>query len=147
MDLIKDFVQDTYLLALVCWREARGEPPEGKAALCYSIMNRVVRPSWWGSSVPSVVWKKWQYSSMTDPHDPQLSKLPTPYEPIGWRSWRECLDIAIQVYNKEIPNPAKGADSYFADGIPPPKWADQTKFVVKIGHHSFYDLDSDHERQ
>jgi spore germination cell wall hydrolase CwlJ-like protein len=147
LDLIKDFVQDTYLLALVCWREARGEPADGQVALCYSIMNRVRNPSWWGDSVASVVWKKWQYSSMTDPNDPQHRPEPRPDDPRGWAQWLQCLDIAIQVYNKEVHNPAPGADSYFADSIPPPKWADPKKLVVKIGHHSFYDLGADHERQ
>lgn len=142
MDVMNEFIQDVFMLALVMWREARGEPTEGLVAVGYSIMNRVDRPSWWGFTVLSVVAKKWQYSSMTDPNDKQLTMWPKDED----SQWQRCLSLAQQIYGKEIPNPAPGADSYFADTIPPPKWADEKKFVVKIGHHSFYDLDSDHER-
>lgn len=146
MNPMAQTINDVSLLALVVWREARGEPREGKLAVAYSILNRVSRPGWWGADVPTVVWKKWQYSSMTDPNDAQLAKLPSPYVKAGWESWTECLEVALRAYLREEANPAPGADSYFADTIPPPKWATQDKFVVKIGHHSFYDLDSDYER-
>jgi spore germination cell wall hydrolase CwlJ-like protein len=147
LDPILDYVQDVYLMALVVWREARNEPREGKIAVAYTIMNRVKYTKWWGETCAEVIFKKWQYSSMTDPNDPQLKLLPQPYEPVGWRSWAECLGIARDVYEESIINPAPGADSYFADYIPTPKWADPKKFVVKIGHHSFYDLDSDYEKE
>jgi spore germination cell wall hydrolase CwlJ-like protein len=147
MDPINEYVQDVFLLALVVWREARGEPKLGKIAVAYTIMNRYDRPSWWGSTPAEVIFKKWQYSSMTDPNDPQLKLLPSPYEKIGWATWQECLDVARDVYERSAPNPAPGADSYFADYIAAPKWADPKKFVVKIGHHSFFNLDSDHEKE
>lgn len=142
MSALHTTIQDVAFLALVLWREARGEPTEGKIAVAHSIMNRVKRPSWWGHSVMTVVTKKWQYSSMTDPKDAQLVRWPTDSD----REWLDCLSIAYDVYMGSLDNPAPGADSYFADSIPPPNWADPKKFVVKIGHHSFYDLDSDHER-
>ncbi len=142
MDSILEYVQDVTFLALVIWREARGEPKEGKTAVGFSIMNRVRRPAWWGDSVLAVVGKKWQYSSMTDPNDKQLTRWPAEDD----LQWRECLRIARDVYESNVGNPAPGADSYFADTIKPPNWATKEKFVVKIGHHSFYDIDSDHER-
>ncbi len=143
MDLMNDYIQDVFMLALVIWREARGEPREGQIAVGYSIMNRVARPAWWGDSVLAVCTKKWQYSSMTDPNDRQLAKWPSEAD----QQWQQAMSIARGVYDKELPNPAPGADSYFADTILPPKWAAPEKFVVKIGHHEFYDLDSDHERK
>lgn len=143
MDGILELVQDVFMLGLTVWREARGEPRDGKIAVAHSILNRVKRPSWWGDSVLSVVSKKWQYSSLTDPNDKQLTKWPVDTD----KEWQDCLLIAWGVYDGSLRNPAPGADSYFADTIPPPRWADEKKFVVKIGHHSFYDLDSDHERQ
>lgn len=147
MNKLTQTINDVSLLALVVWREARGEPRLGKLAVAYSILNRVARPSWWGSDVSTVAWKKWQYSSMTDPRDLQLAKLPTPYVKAGWEMWQESLEVALRAYLREEENPAPGADSYFADTIAPPKWADPSKFVVKIGHHSFYDLDSDYEKE
>jgi spore germination cell wall hydrolase CwlJ-like protein len=142
MSAILTVIQDVAFLALVLWREARGEPSEGKTAVAFSIMNRVRRPSWWGDTVLAVLFKKWQYSSVTDPKDSQLTKWPSDRD----LQWQECLEIAHDVYMNMVANPAPGADSYYADSIPPPKWADPKKFVVKIGHHSFYDINSDHER-
>jgi N-acetylmuramoyl-L-alanine amidase len=143
MDPTLTKIQDICFLALVLWREARGEPRDGQIAVAHSIMNRVQRPSWWGKNVLEVITKKWQYSSMTDPKDLQLTTWPQP----GDTRWQQCMEIAHGVYHGTITNPAPGADSYFADSIAPPKWADPKKFVVKIGHHSFYNLDADHEKE
>jgi spore germination cell wall hydrolase CwlJ-like protein len=143
MDPTLKLIQDVSFLALVLWRECRGEPHLGKIAVAHSIMNRVKRPAWWGDSVLAVVTKKWQYSSMTDPKDRQLVMWPAD----GDKQWQDCLSIAMGVYSGNLDNPAPGADSYYADTIPAPNWAEPKKFVVKIGHHSFFDLDSDHERR
>lgn len=142
MDTTLKFAQDVVFLALVTWREARGEPHLGKIAVAQSVLNRVRRPSWWGNSVLAVITKKWQYSSMTDPHDLQLDTWPREDDV----RWHECMSIARGCLDGSLDNPAPGADSYFADTIAPPRWADPKKFVVKIGHHAFYNLDSDYER-
>lgn len=134
-------------LALVIWREARGEPRLGKLAVAYSILNRVARPTWWGHDIPTVIWKKWQYSSMTADGDPQLALLPTPYKPEGWDAYEECLEVAFRAYFREEANPAPGADSYYAWTIKPPKWADPQLFVAEIGGHRFYNLDRDVEAE
>ncbi len=143
MDPTLKFAQDVTFMALVIWREARGEPHAGKVAVGYTIMNRVLRPSWWGHTVLEVVTKKWQYSSMTDPNDHQLTLWPLESDP----RWVECMDVARGVYDKTLPNPAPCADSYFADYIAPPRWADRKKFVAKIGRHNFFDIDADYEKE
>lgn len=136
---------DVVFLALVIWREARGEPAEGRVAVAYCILNRVARPSWWGHDIMSVVSKKWQFSSMTDPKDVQLTTWPQSNDP----SWLDCLAIASGAIDGTIPNPAPGADHYFDTSIikNPPKWADKDRFVKKIGRIYFYDLDRDTEIQ
>jgi N-acetylmuramoyl-L-alanine amidase len=133
---------DTVFMALVIWREARGESVECQTAVAYSIMNRVQRPSWWGKDVMSVLFKKWQYSSMTDPHDRQLATWPSSDNP----SWQQCFRVACDVMNKAVDNPVPGADGYFDDSIPPPKWATPETFVKKIDHILFYNLDRDVEK-
>ena len=96
METLMDFktltqeATEKVFLALVVWREARGESYEGKAAVASSIMNRVVRPSWWGRDLFSVIFKKWQYSSLTDPRDRQLTTWPQKNAP----DWIECLQVA-----------------------------------------------------
>ena len=133
---------DLTFLALVLWREARAEPHDGKAAVAYSILNRVERPSWWGRTLLEVVTKKWQYSSMTDPHDVQLTRWPTSYDPV----WLECLEVATGVLSRILPNPAPGADSYYAVTMPAaPNWATPATFVAQVGHHRFHNLDHDVE--
>ena len=132
---------DLVFLALVTWREARGEPHEAKLAVAHSIMNRVHRPTWWGRDVVSVTTKKWQYSSMTDPRDPQLSTWPAPAED----SWLECLEVAELVLEDKVRNPVPGADSYFDTSIAPPPWTKGARFVAQLGRLRFYDVDHDHE--
>lgn len=133
-------INDIFFLALVTWREARGEGKECMTAVAHSIMDRVRSPKWWGTDVTSVVTKKWQYSSMTDPKDRQLTTWPG-LDP--W--WEAALQIAADVYDQKVPNPVPDADSYYDISIPPPKWADQTKFVKQVGRIKFYNLDDDHE--
>lgn len=137
MDELK-LISDVGLVALTVWREARGEPRQGKLAVAHSIMNRVLAPGWWGSDVPTVVGKAWQYSSLTDPKDPQLVMWPR-WDP----GWVECLEVARAAVLGTEPHPAPGADSYFAVSIPAPKWADPAKFVAQIGHHRFFNLGRD----
>jgi len=128
-------------LALAVWREARGEGHEGKVGVACSILNRVDRPSWWGSTVLSVVTKKWQYSSLTDPHDPQLTTYPKDADP----SWVECLQIARDAITGTVDNPVPTADSYHDISIPPPNWATREVFVKKVGRLIFYNVDRDVE--
>jgi len=108
-------------------------------AVVHSILNRVNNPKWWGNSVSSVIAKKWQYSSMTDPNDPQLTKFPVQPD----ESFSQALLAVADVLDNEVPNPAPRADSYYDDSIPPPKWATPDKLVGKIGRLTFYNIDQD----
>lgn len=132
-------VANRFMLALCIWREARSEPREGKVAVGYTVMNRAAHPGWWGNDVYSVITKPMQYSSITAPGDAQLHLFPKLSDAV----WLECLQIASDIIDGTAPNPVPGADSYFADYIPPPRWATSDKFVRQIGHHVFYNLDGD----
>lgn len=134
---------ETTLLALVLWREARGEPFQAKLAVAYSIMNRVTHPAWWGTTLSEVIAKKWQYSSMTAPSDPNLVKWPLR----GDRWFMECLHAAELAQENPQANPVPGADSYHDTSIPSPNWADPQRLVGQIGHLVFYNLDHDMEAQ
>lgn len=127
-------------LALVIWREARGESDECITAVAFSILNRVDNPAWWGKDLLEVLFKKWQYSSMTNPKDKQLTTWPRKYEP----SWVRCLDIACKVIDHDVKNTVNGADSYHDTSVKP-KWATPDKFVKQIDHILFYNTDFDHE--
>ncbi len=128
-------------LALTAWREASGEPALARAAVICSILNRVDRPKWWGRSVLSVVVKKWQYSAMTAPGDPNLVRWPADDDP----TWRESLALAEQAIEGHLPNPVPGADSYFDVSIAAPAWTRSARFVRQIARLKFYDVDRDFE--
>jgi len=129
---------DIVFMALVLWREARGESNEGKIAVAHCIMNRVYHPKWWGKCVTDVLFKKWQFSSITDPHDKQLTAWPLSTSAV----WQTCLSIAKRVINDELPNPVPGADSYFDISILSPDWATSKTFVKQIGRLKFYNTDA-----
>lgn len=130
-------------MALTVWREARGQSPECIAGVAHSILNRVNRPSWWGNSIMRVIKRKWQYSSMTDPNDKQLTLWPDEDE----ESWNKCLTITNMVIKGMIPNPVPGADSYFDISIKTPYWATDEIFVKQIGRVKFYNVDKDIEAE
>ena len=62
---VTQFVWEVALLALVIWREAQGETVQTKRVMAWSVRNRALRPSWWGSGWAEVITKKDQYSSMS----------------------------------------------------------------------------------
>jgi hypothetical protein len=133
-------------LALEIWREAQGASVEAKLGVGYSIMNRVERPSWWGRRLDQVMFKKWQYSSMAAPGDPNLIKWPMFDDP----SWLECLAVARAVLGKTEPNTIPGADSYHDSSIPtPPTMATGRDCGVIVSPYGnsihFWDVDHDYE--
>jgi len=123
------------------WREARGEPDIAISAVAFSILNRVERPSWWGRTLMGVIRKKWQYSSMTAPGDPQLILYPTESD----KSWQNVMVICRKVICGMLVNPVKGADSYFDLSIKAPDWTKDARFVGQYGRLKFYDVDHDYE--
>jgi spore germination cell wall hydrolase CwlJ-like protein len=129
------------LLALVIWRETRGAGAACMAAVGCSIRNRVKKPTWWGKNYIDVITKKWQYSSMAALNDPQLVKYPQ----AGDTEFDFALRLAADVIIDKTISPFPGADSYFDDSIPAPKWATPETFCGKIGRISFYNLDKDVE--
>lgn len=130
-------------LGLTVWREARGQSEECQRGVAYSILNRVKRPSWWGSDVCSVVFKRLQYSSLTYPRDPQLTTWPNRSDD---PSWIQCLQVAMESISGISENPVPGADSYHDISIPAPKWAEPGMFVKQIGRIRFFNVDRDTER-
>lgn len=130
---------DTVFLALVVWREARGESLIGQIGVAYSILNRVENPKWWGKDIQSVIFKKKQYTSMTYSKDHQTTKWPSTQD----LSWQQCFGVARDVLSHGVENPVLGADSYHDISIPDPEWATTNKFVKQIGRIKFYNIDGD----
>lgn len=131
------------LLAIMLWREARGESFDAKVCVAATALNRVEMQGWAGRDLVEVITKKWQYSSMTDPKDPQLTSWPQ----LNDKSFDECLQVATSVVDKVI-NYNRSIDHYYDDslrGDKVPMWAAQnsSRFVVKVGRLNFYNLEKD----
>lgn len=126
---------DKALLALVLWREARGEALETKRLVAWSIKNRVSHPSWWGVDWGSVITKRWQYSSMTAPGDPNLIRWPLQTD----TSWQACMQIAGEVFEGTT-DLASGATHYFDKSLDSnqPEWAKDMTHVTDSGGMRFY---------
>lgn len=126
---------DDLLLALAIWREARGEPLQGREAVGSVIRNRV---NFNKSSYYREVVKPWQFSSITAKGDPQLNLWPQPNDPVNWSSWQEAQQVAQGIMNGTIADPTGGAMYYYATSIPLPSWARNMTMMCQIGNQRFY---------
>jgi len=131
------------LLALTLWREARSESHEARVAVAQSVMNRVMRPGWWGHTIDEVLTKKWQYSSLTDPADKQLRFWPLASDAL----FLDCLEIAQGAMDATLPDLMPGADSYHDTSIAPPYWTAKARRCGQIDRLVFYDVDHDFEAE
>lgn len=122
------------LLALCIWREARGEPYQGKLGVAWVIRNRALHPSWYGHDWEEIILKPSQFSSF-NPNDPNAVKFPG--DPAKEPDWAECLSVAQDVYSNAIADPTGGAINYHAISAHP-DWADKMNFTVQLGNHRFY---------
>lgn len=124
-----------YDLALVTWREARGEGSiEALRAVMHVILNRMKA---WGQSMHRVIYGKNQFTSM---QDKQHTVFPKPDDQV----WETCLGLAVQVMNKDYPDPdlTDGALYYENPATATSPWfvehCKEWKKTVQIGHHIFY---------
>ena len=135
MNLTAQEAYEFGLLPLAIWREARNQGYQGMLAVAWSIKNRVIKPCWWGVSFPTVILKKWQYSSFNwnDPNDVQFPKGNEP-------DWQDALRAATDVFTNSVPDPTMGADSYFDKSLDsnPPDWSKTAVHTCDIGAFHFY---------
>lgn len=133
---------DLTFLALCVWREGRSTSLRCQQAIAHSILNRVQRPKWWGTDICSVIFKRFQYSSLTYTKDPQLTTWPTISSS---PDWQRALSVASEVLSGIVEHPMPGADSYYDDSIIAPSWTKKARCCGLIGRMRFYDVDYDYE--
>ncbi len=131
-------VYEVFLLALVIWREARGEILAAKYGVAWVVMNRTKHPGWWGGpSTVSVILKPFQFSSFNH-NDPNATRWPSPLD----TSWEASLQIAADMYAGQGQDPTSGAVYYFDRSLDnnPPVWAidGSTVHTADIGNLHFY---------
>ena len=124
------------MLALVVWREARGQAFACKLAVAYVAVTRAEDPrkNWWGDDMLAVLFTPMQFSSVTDKHDAQLVLWPRENA-----SWTECLRAAAAAYFHWEKNPAPGATHYHSFKVqdPPAAWG-KADFIVKVDDIYFF---------
>lgn len=123
----------TFILALVVWREARGESALGKLLVAQVVENRV-RDQRWPETYVGVITQPWQFSAFNK-NDPNATLFPHENDP----AWAECVAIAERVL--ATPTPFTTANHYVVEALRPrPAWFDESKVVAREGAHVFVTL-------
>ncbi len=144
---------DRLAMAATIWGEARGEGPNGQAAVAWAIVNRWRQPAWWsrerGDGIPddtleAVCRDPWQFSCWKDAQAPALKGMT-----LASPGLREILPIVDAVLAGSVPDPTGGGDHYHTIRAPayargpgqwPPKFAVGRTPSARIGAHVFYAL-------
>jgi N-acetylmuramoyl-L-alanine amidase len=130
---------DQELLALVMWREARGESFEGRRAVGWTVKNRVAKPSWWGHDYHSVILKAWQFSSFNT-NDPNETKWPAEDDQI----FEACYDEAgCLLDGADYQDLSDGATHYYDRSIGFPKaWGPEAEWenTLSLGRLRFWKM-------
>jgi N-acetylmuramoyl-L-alanine amidase len=124
--------QDIAIGALTAWRENRGGGAPGMQSVLNVLQNRATHL---GTSVYAEAVRKWQFSSMTAPGDPNLILFPADADP----QWAMALVLAGQMSDGVLADITGGATSYYADSMTtPPGWAAAMTPTVEIAGQKFF---------
>ena len=133
-------MSDLALLQLAIWREARGEPYDGKRGVAHVITNRSLVASWWNGhtvgQVGNVVLHPYQFSSF-NVADPNADKWPADDDP----SFAECCAVSLSVMGGSDPDNTDGATYYYDTSIDwPEAWGPQANYVntLNVGRLRFW---------
>ncbi|MFA5624920.1 MAG: peptidoglycan DD-metalloendopeptidase family protein [Bradymonadales bacterium] len=136
---------ETVLMAMNIYAEARGQSDEGKSAVGQVVYNRVHgvkartrRPvTWWGSGIKGVICRDKQFSWLNDRSSRAYNNAVNPSETSQWESCYRFASLTIS--GGGIADLSKG--EYVADGYAnlskcSPRWATEEAKVCKIGDHT-----------
>lgn len=125
-------IPGVYLVALCCWREARGESKDGWRGVIHVIRNRALHPGWWGSGYEGVVLAPMQFSSFNH-GDPNADKLPPPNDGL----FSQILQVTSNIMSGDDEDLTGGATHYHTRNVFP-EWAAKMQQTAEIGQHLFY---------
>ena len=132
---------DVHSLALVSWREARGEGLSGIVAVMNAILNRVGFPGF-AKTLHDVIFGRNQFTSMSVPSDPQFSLMPSANDAL----FAMCADNARQLLANREHDITNGAHYYCNPKTATSGWffrnivcdPEAHPVTAEIGHHVFY---------
>lgn len=126
-------LDDAHILALVIWRESRGESFIGKRGVGCVVRNRIAAHTYFGHDYHNVILRPYQFSSF-NVDDPNSTKWPQD----GEESWVESIAEANEVLSgcDDVTN---GALFYYSPPLtaPPHAWGPVIP-TASIGHLSFW---------
>jgi len=124
-------IQDQVIGALTAWRENRGGGTPGMQSVINVLVNRAAKR---GTSVYAEAVRRWQFSSMTAPGDPNLDLFPADNDP----QWQQALILAVEAATS-LQDITGGATSYYALSMPkPPYWAASMTETCRIAGQVFF---------
>jgi len=140
--MIKANSDDIYILARTIYGEARGEPFEGKLAIAWVVVRRLIADSarldrLYGNSIGDICTKPMQFScwNRLDPNYQRIQAAKLDLDP----AFRACLGAACAVLGEAVPDPTFGATHYHAGNLETlPLWAKGRTPCAWIGRHVFY---------
>ncbi|MDE1905000.1 MAG: cell wall hydrolase [Rhodospirillales bacterium] len=104
-------------------------------AVAAVVMNRVRRPGWWGHDVVSVCRAPWQFSCWNAGGANHAAMLAvTGADP----AFVTALLVAQEAIGGRLADRTGGADSYYAEGSPMPRWAAGRTPTAVIGGQIFF---------
>ena len=132
---------DVNNLALVTWKEARGEGVEGCRAVMHVIVNRVGHIGF-AHTLHDVIFGRNQFTSMSVSSDPEFNLQPNHSDPV----YISCVTLAKEVLSGNDSDCTNGAHYYanlkyttsgwFVEHIVDDKI--NHPMTVVIGHHTFF---------
>ena len=127
---------ELYTAALTVWREARGEPYEGKQGVAQVIYNRMIDGDRrWPRTASRVCKQPLQFSCWNE-NDPNSHKYPQERDP----SWDDARAAVTDIFETRVTDVTHGANCYYERHISAPSWAAPEKRTVAIGNHIFFRL-------
>lgn len=125
-----------YIAALTVWREARGEPFQGKQGVAQVIYNRMTDTARrWPRTAIDVCKQHLQFSCWNS-SDPNCTKYPEELDV----SWQDSCKATMEIFAMQAADVTNGANCYYERHIPAPAWATPEKQTVEIGNHIFFRL-------
>lgn len=141
MNEIFEELTDVELLSLCVYGEARNQGLDGMLAVASVIVNRSKHPSWWGSSIKSVILKPWQFSCLNenDPNKKKLENLAADFQAAlsNNNSLKACYWIAKGLLDGILFSNVAGATHYHTMAVSP-DWKTKLTMTKRVGDHIFY---------
>ena len=126
-------IPEGVLAVLTVWMEARGEPPEGRAAVAEVIRNRTEQRFQSDGTLVGTLFHPYAFSCWNTKDAQRVVALKLLEDSPLIAECREAWGTALGGSNYGL-----GAVSYFNPAVVVPDWAETMVMTAEIGRHRFY---------